>query len=303
MSKPLIIATAQTLATQAGCRLIFVFLDTQESVDWFFRTTLPDQDRLVPVIRAGLEIAAAPEGRPAAIRNWSGNQSRFSRIKYAFLQAIIDGLINASEKIVCVLGPTGRDHLDTVTLHDLAHSWSEEFPFDARCGVFAKTDVQPLINSGFIHTIMAVLDIALDIGALGREGKPVGTIFVIGDHEAVLAHSHQAVFNPFKGYEREERSINRSEVVESLKELARLDGAIIVSADGHVEAAGRNLDHGSKQLEHHHGLGARHRAAAGITVGSKAVSLVVSESTGKVTIFRQGQTVATMEPLISCRLV
>jgi DNA integrity scanning protein DisA with diadenylate cyclase activity len=192
-----------------------------------------------------------------------------------------------------VLGPTGRDHLDTVTLHDLAQSWSEEFPFD----------VQPLIESGFIHTIMAVLDIALDIGALGREGKAVGTIFVIGDSEVVLGHSHQAVFNPFHGYPREERSITRAEVVESLKELARLDGAIIITADGFVEAAGRNLDQGSRQLENFHGLGARHRAAAGISVGTNAVSVVVSESTGKVTIFRQGRTVATMEPLISRRLV
>jgi DNA integrity scanning protein DisA with diadenylate cyclase activity len=150
---------------------------------------------------------------------------------------------------------------------------------------------------------MAVLDIAMDIGALGREGKPVGTIFVIGDSEQVLAHSHQAVFNPFKGYDRAERSIDRPAVVESLKELSRLDGAMIIDAQGVVEAAGRNLDFGSRELESQHGLGARHRAAAGITKGTNAVSIVVSESTGKVTLFYQGKTVATMEPLISRRLV
>jgi hypothetical protein len=289
------IASAQALAEQAACRRILVFLDTPEAVDWFVQAELDDRSRLVPVVRSGqetplLDAAAAPAG---VIRNWSGNQSRFSRIKYAFLQGVIDGIISQDETIVCVLGPTGRDRLDTVTLHDLALSWSEDFPFD----------VQPLIDSGFIRTVMAVLDIALDIGALGREGKAVGTIFVIGDSGRVLEHSHQAVFNPFKGYGREERSIDRPEVVESLKELARLDGAIVISDDGIVEAAGRNLDLGSRQLEKHHGLGARHRAAAGITVGTAAVSLVVSESTGKVTIFRQGQTVATMEPLISRRLV
>lgn len=294
-SRGLMIDSGIALAAAAGCRRIFVFLDTPGAVAWFATADLPDRLRLVPVLRAGSEHAHLPDSvAPAGIiRNWSGNQSRFSRIKYAFLQGVIDGLITTGESIVCVLGPTGRDHLDTVTLHDLARSWSEDFPFDVR----------PLIDSGFIHTIMAVLDIALDIGALGREGKAVGTILVIGDSERVMANSHQAVFNPFKGYDRAERSINRAEVVESLKELARLDGAIIISSDGFVEAAGRNLDLGSRQLEHHHGLGARHRAAAGITVGTAAVSLVVSESTGKVTIFRQGQTVATMEPLISRRLV
>jgi diadenylate cyclase len=294
-TRNLIIESAFALAGKSGCRHIFVFLDTTAAIDWFATATLPGRDLLVPVIRSSLEAGALANQAscPGIIRNWSGNQSRFSRIKYAFLQGVIDGLITTQERIVCVLGPTGRDNLDTITLHDLAFSWSEEFPFD----------VQPLIESGFIHTIMAVLDIALDIGALGREGKAVGTIFVIGDAEEVLEHSHQAVFNPFKGYDREERSINRSEVVESLKELARLDGATIITADGHVEAAGRNLDLGSRQLENQHGLGARHRAAAGITVGTTAVSIVVSESTGKVTIFRQGNTIATMEPLISRRLV
>jgi len=229
----------------------------------------------------------------ATIRNWSGNQSRFSRIKYAFLQAVLDGVIHADERIVCVLGPSGKSHLDTVTIHDLSLSWSEEFPFDVR----------PLIDSGFIHTIMAVIDIALDLGALGREGKAVGTIFVIGDSDAVLTHSHQAVFNPFKGYDREERDITRNEVVESMKELARLDGATIISADGVVEAAGRHLDAGSHDTNTSRGLGARHRAAAGITVATAAVSIVVSESTGKVTIFRQGKTIATLEPIISRRVV
>ena len=294
-TRHLIIESALDLAAKSQCRRILVFLDTAESITWFSQADIPQRASLVPVIRAGFIKTACPEldGCAAIIRNWSGNQSRFSRIKYAFLQGVIDGLITPQERIVCVLGPTGRDYLDTVTLHDLATSWSEDFPFN----------IQPLIDSGFIHTIMAILDIALDIGALGREGKAVGTIFVIGDSDEVLRLSHQAVFNPFKGYDRVERSINRAEVVESLKELARLDGAIIISADGFVEAAGRNLDQGSRQLEKHHGLGARHRAAAGITMGTAAVSLVVSESTGKVTIFRQGQTVATMEPLISRRLV
>ena len=58
-------------------------------------------------------------------------------------------------------------------------------------------------------TVLAIVDIALDIGALGREGKPVGTVFVIGDTEHVIRHSHQAVFNPFKGYPKKERLITR----------------------------------------------------------------------------------------------
>ena len=292
--RSIIMENAYDLARRAGCRCIFLFLDTFLDLAWFAQASSVENEQVVLVLPRSL--SDTPDALAcqchAVIRNWSGNQSRFSRIKYAFLQAVLDGVISADDRVVCVLGPSGRSHLDTITIHDLSLSWSEEFPFDVR----------PLIDSGFINTIMAVIDIALDLGALGREGKPVGTIFVIGDSPAVLASSHQAVFNPFKGYEPAECGINRPEVVESLKEFAHLDGAIIIGADGIVEAAGRHLDSGG-DTNTGRGLGARHRAASGITVTTSAVSVVVSESTGKVTIFRAGKTIATLEPLISRRLV
>ena len=46
----------------------------------------------------------------------------------------------------------------------------------------------------------------------------------------------------------------------------------------------------------------KHRAAAGITRRTGAVAVVVSESTGKVTIFENGRIVAILEPLISRRM-
>lgn len=285
---------AFAMARKAECSQVFLFLDTFLDLAWYQAEDYAESDRVVLVLPRTLSDTpdALACNCGGVIRNWAGNQSRFSRIKYAFLQGVLEGIISADDRVVCVLGPSGRSHLDTITIHDLSLSWSEEFPFDVR----------PLIDSGFINTIMAVIDIALDLGALGREGKPVGTIFVIGDSEAVLARSHQAVFNPFKGYERFERGVNRPEVVESLKEFAHLDGSIIIGAEGIVEAAGRHLDAGG-DTHTAHGLGARHRAGAGITVMTQAVAVVVSESTGKVTIFRAGKTVATLEPLISRRVV
>jgi len=55
--------------------------------------------------------------------------------------------------------------------------------------------------------------------------------------------------------------VSLPEVVESIKELAKLDGAIIVSEEGIVEAAGRHLDAGGARAKKFRGLGARHRAA------------------------------------------
>ncbi len=217
----------------------------------------------------------------------------FPVIKYAFMQAVLQDVIQADSKVVCVLGPAGKDHLDTITVHDLGLSWSEDFPFDPRS----------LIGKKFFRTVIAVVDIALDIGALGREGKSVGTTFIIGNVHQVMKSSHQAIFNPFKGYSAEARQITSSEVVESIKELAQLDGAFVVSGEGVVEAAGRHLDAVSSVTHQLKGLGSRHRAATSMTIYTEAVAVVVSESTGRVTVFDQGKIIASLDPVISTRLV
>ena len=291
----IIIESALSMAERTSSDYLFLFLETDESLKEFARISTELRRKIVLVVPSSAKVDERKVGKGCAgvLKSWSGNQSRFSRVKYAFMQAVLQKIISPDDRIVCALGPSGKSHLDTVTIHDLSLSWSEEFPFD----------VKQLIGSGHFQTIMAVIDIALDIGALGREGKSVGTIFVIGDSETVLECSHQAIFNPFKGYAKSERMITRPEVVESLKEVAKLDGAIVISAEGMVEAAGRHLETGGAAGRRLRGLGARHRAAVGITLKADAVSVVVSESTGKVTVFSKGKMVATLEPVISRRLM
>lgn len=289
-----IIESALNLARETKSHKVFVFLNTAKECMWFLKSELPLKD-IVLVIPKTLSIPESvfKDARVEIIKSWAGNQSRFSRIKYSFLHGVMQNIIRTDNKIICVLGPWGKNHLDTITVHDLALSWSEDFPFDPLL----------LVTHKAFNVIMAVIDIALDIGALGREGKAVGTTFVIGDAESVLKLSHQAVFNPFKGYPKSERIITRPEVVESIKELAKLDGAFVISDAGIVEAAGRHLDARSIVTRQLRGLGSRHRAAAGITSMTRAVSVVVSESTGRVTIFVKGRIISTLEPVISRRLV
>ncbi len=290
----IIIETALGIARETKSHCLFLFFNTVRDCNWFLKSNLHKNNNIVLITPKSLKINEN-EYRSSGIRlirSWSGNQTRFSRIKYAFLQGVLQGVIHSDSKVVCVLGPWGKSHLDTITIHDLGLSWSEEFPFDVRS----------IINNRAFNVLMAVVDIALDIGALGREGKPIGTTFVVGDSNKVMNFSHQAVFNPFKGYPKKERLINRPEVVESIKELAKLDGAIIISEDGVVEAAGRHLDTSRATTKFLRGLGARHRAAAGITHKTDAISVVVSESSGRVTIFEKGKIVATLEPLIGKRI-
>jgi len=288
------ISDALAVTSETRSDRLFLFSDTVRDCRWFLRSSFSRHKNIALVIPKSLKISEAIFRCTGTevIRTWSGNQSRFSRIKYAFLHGVLQNVIKTDSKVVCVLGPWARSHLDTITLHNLALSWSEDFPFDPRS----------LIANTAFTMVMAVVDIALDIGALGREGHAVGTTFVIGDTDNVLRSSHQAVFNPFKGYPKGERVITRPDVVESIKEIAKLDGAFVVSETGIVVAAGRHLDARSVMTRQLKGLGSRHRAAAGISRMTGAVSVVVSESTGRVTIFEKGHIVSTLEPVISNRL-
>lgn len=293
--KTLLIENALHVVRDTAAEKLFLFLNDAQECRWFVKAAVSDRRPIVVVVPRDVDLrdTGLKTACSGVVRSWSGNQTRFSRIKYAFLSAVMDGLIHVATKVVCVLGPHGKGHLDTITIHDLRHSWSEDFPFD----------VESLIHNRAFHIIMAVVDIALDVGALGREGKSVGTIFVIGDSDAVMKSSRQVVFNPFRGYPKKERMITVPHVVESLKELAKLDGAIVISGDGVVEAAGRHLEAAPVAEKKFGGLGARHRSAAGITRKTDAVAVVVSESTGRLTLFQRGRILATLEPLISRRMV
>lgn len=288
----ILIRNALRLCDDTKSDKVFLFLNSDQTCRTLTEIESVQNEKIVLVIPRGQQLPDCIADKKI-IHTWSGNQSRFSRIKYAFLQGVLLDIIHPASKIVCVLGPGGTNHLDTITIHDLALSWSEEFPFDPRS----------LIAKKFFHTVIAVVDIALDIGGMGREGKPVGTTFIIGNINQVMRSSHQAVFNPFRGYPEEVRTITSQEVVESIKELAQLDGAFVISGHGIVEAAGRHLDAVSTVTRQLKGLGSRHRAAASITMHSEAIAVVVSESTGKVTIFENGSVVATLEPVISRRIV
>ena len=86
-------------------------------------------------------------------------------------------------------------------------------------------------------------------------------------------------------------------VRESIKELAQVDGAFIISSDAIVYGFGRHLRASADGLALSKGLGSRHWAAAEISKATEAVAVAVSESTGTVRIFHNGKVVLHIEPL------
>jgi len=138
------------------------------------------------------------------------------------------------------------------------------------------------------QVVEQVISLALAVGQEGFEGHPVGSIFVIGDSIAVLEKSRQLTINPFQGLSEAERNILDPRITEAVKNFSVLDGAFVIREDGVVLAAGRYLQSGSEELHIPLGLGARHAAAAMITSTTEAIAVVVSQTSGSVRIFREG---------------
>jgi DNA integrity scanning protein DisA with diadenylate cyclase activity len=167
---------------------------------------------------------------------------------------------------------------------------------DEHLGRLTARDLRQLETRVPLDTLKTVVDLAIDIGREGREGKPVGTMFVVGDTRKVLEEAAPSGFDPLKGYSRKERNLTDSRVREGVKEIAQLDGAFIVSADGTVERACQILDTSAASITLTKGLGARHWAGAAISKKTKAIAIVVSETNGTVRIFENGEVVLRIEP-------
>ncbi len=138
--------------------------------------------------------------------------------------------------------------------------------------------------------IETVIDIAKEIGIEGREGKKVGTLFVIGDYEEVKPYCRQLIMNPFKGYEKELLNIVQNKnIFETIKNFAQLDGAFIIDHEGHLKSAGTYLDVDTSQVKPYQGWGTKHLAATAITTETNAIAVLVSESGGHVKVFKKGK--------------
>jgi DNA integrity scanning protein DisA with diadenylate cyclase activity len=211
--------------------------------------------------------------------------TRAGQVKMAVLLGFTEGIFKRGDRIVALTGIADSGALDTVMFMET----QEEFE------LFASSLGEQLTDGVRPEVFERLLAIALELANEGREGKPVGTTFVIGDVEEVFKHSKQMILNPFSGHPRHARNVLDPELAETLKEFAVLDGAFVISGDGYVETAGAFLRSTVPGVELPLGLGARHQSAAAITAATNAVSITVSESTGNVTVYHDGKILIEIE--------
>lgn len=205
--------------------------------------------------------------------------TRASQVKAALLVCLARGVLQRGDRVVCLTGVDGSCSLDTLMVLNLA---SDPELFAMLDTVVLPADVRP-------EVFERVLTLATQLAAEGREGRPVGALFVLGDSERVLAQSRRLILNPFQGYPESERNILDHYLEETIKEFSALDGAFVVRGDGVVLAAGVQLVSSAPHAPLPGGLGTRHAAAASITASTEAVALCISQSTGTVTIFKAGK--------------
>lgn len=210
----------------------------------------------------------------------------YDKLTHALLLGVADEILNPGSGVVAVYSGFEQGQIDSMSYIRL----------DDHLGRLTARDLRQLATHVPLDTLKLVVDLAVEIGREGREGKPVGTMFVVGDTRKVLASSQPTGFDPVRGYNRKERNLRDPRVREGIKEIAQLDGALIVSSQGTVEASCRLVDVSAANITLSRGLGTRHWAGAAITKKTKAVAVVVSESSGTVRIFQNGEVALRVEP-------
>jgi DNA integrity scanning protein DisA with diadenylate cyclase activity len=221
------------------------------------------------------------DSKPAPVRE---------RLGQALLEAIATEQLRTGAHVVALYnGVEIEDAPDQIDSLSLIHLGEHLERLTAR-------ELRRLETQVPLETLKAVVDLATEIGREGREGKPIGTIFVVGETRKVLSMTRVLSFDPVRGYSRKERNLRDRRVRESIKEIAKLDGAIIVNRDGTVEAAARYIDVPAEGITLSKGLGSRHWAAAAISKRTQAIAVVVSQSTGAVRLFQHGEIVLHIEP-------
>lgn len=211
----------------------------------------------------------------------------YERLTQALLEGVSDEYFPAGASVVAAYSGFESGAVDSLSLIKL----------DEHLGRLTVRDLRQLKTKIPVETLKLVVDLAVEIGREGREGKPVGALFVVGDHRKCLDYCHPMGFDSMRGYNRNERRLHDAKVREGVKEIAQLDGAFVVSADGTVVAASQHLSAPpSSEMTLAKGLGARHWAAAEITRATNAIAIAVSESNGTVRIFHNGEVKLRIEP-------
>jgi len=216
----------------------------------------------------------------------AGSLGRLGQVTVGLTAAVLRKEIQVDESVVCLTGMAGSTRLDNLLVANPGRdfAWFRDRKMKSGSGRMASEEG------------IRLLEIALKFAREGREGKPIGTVFVLGGPRALSRYLRPMILNPLKGHSPQVRSIHNPDFVETMRELAAMDGAFVIDTRGVVAKACMYLDAPvTKAVVVKAGLGARHVAAAAISTRANAVAVVVSESSGTVTVYAGGASILELE--------
>jgi DNA integrity scanning protein DisA with diadenylate cyclase activity/mannitol/fructose-specific phosphotransferase system IIA component (Ntr-type) len=273
----LMLREAARVARGAACDALMVFGDT--FIGGVDRATFASQLKTILVTRNPIEPGDDERDFAETIQVRSFSNQRMAQLRSAILVALTRGVLKFTDRICCLDGMTGSNQFDTLVVVDIEREF--QTLLTGQTADLLPADVKP-------EVLERVIAVATELAVEGREGRPVGCLFVVGDSEKVAALSKPLVLNPFFGYKEEERNILNPFMDETVKEFSSIDGAFTIRGDGVVESAGSLIQATDSNHALPSGLGSRHAAAAAISVASNCIAIVVSSSTSQVSLFRRG---------------
>lgn len=278
---------AGKIASGSGCNALMVFGDVFTD-----RIRAPKADSSLKTI---LVTRNLPEGesRPGrfdeSIQVRSFSNQRLAQLRSAVLVGLTRGFITFKDRLCCIGGMANSNQFDSIVIVDVEKEFSSLLTGHAD---LLPADVKP-------EVLERVIAVATELAVEGREGRPVGCLFVVGDSEKVEKLTKPLVLNPFYGYKDEDRNILNPFMDETIKEFSSIDGAFVIRGDGVLEAAGALIQASDFNHTLPSGLGSRHAAAAAVSVAADCIALVVSSSSGQVTLFRRGVMMPLTESKVS----
>ncbi len=270
-----------------------VLLLTETNLDWEAVLTHLAGCRLLVAAQDGALTQKLKEEHGLTVLDIEpGPTPTQERMSLALLEAVASEKLHPGADVVALYNgieaEEGKpEHIDSLSVIHLGEHLER----------LSAQELRKLDTKVPLETLRAVVDLAAEIGREGREGKPVGTMFVVGDTRKVMSMARPINFNPFRGYSEAERDIRDRKVREQIKDIAQLEGAIVIRRDGVAIAACMFLDVLAEGITLSKGLGTRHWAAAAISRKTDAIAVAVSQSSGTVRIFQDGRVVLHIEPL------
>ena len=286
-----LVAGSNDLVTALKADAVLVLADTP--LDWSEVRALLPKVALFTSVSSQAERTFLRDKHPGirVLETTTGGISIRERLSMALLEAIRHEWLSSGARVLvlCRNFPDPDEdlpQLDTVHLVLLGQHLER----------LTARELRGLDTRVPLATLRAVVELATEIGREGREAYPTGTLFVVGDTRNVMEMARPMNFNPFRGYPEEERDVKDPAVREQIKDLARLEGAILINKDGIAIAGCMRLIVPDEDFTLSMGLGTRHAAAAAVSKASKAVAVTVSQSSGVVRLFHDGQVLLHIEP-------